>query len=270
MAASPNGSFAGGLPDVYERYLVSPLFRPFAVDLLRRVQIDKAGSLLDVACGTGIAGRAAREIAGDRLRVVGVDLSAAMLAKARSVAPSIEWREGDAARLPVVDGEIFDVVICHQGLQFLADKRSALREMRRALASNGRVGVATWLGVDALPLMRDLQRVAERHVGPFVDARHGFGDPHAVERLLVDGGFRVALVETITHTVRLEGGIEVFPRLNAMAIVSMLEAATSMSQAARARLGDAIARDSADAARAYVDGDELVFDLASIVAVGVA
>jgi len=67
-------------------------------------------------------------------RVVGVDVSPGMIAMAKAVAPNIDWREGDAAHLPVGVEEAFDIVSCHQGLQFFADRPAAIGEMRRVLA----------------------------------------------------------------------------------------------------------------------------------------
>jgi ubiquinone/menaquinone biosynthesis C-methylase UbiE len=44
-------------------------------------------------------------------KVVGVDISPDMLAVARAVAPSVDWRQGNATDLPLQDGEQFDVVL---------------------------------------------------------------------------------------------------------------------------------------------------------------
>jgi hypothetical protein len=41
-------------PEIYERVLVQPLFRPFAEELVARLQPVQSDSLIDVACGTGI------------------------------------------------------------------------------------------------------------------------------------------------------------------------------------------------------------------------
>jgi trans-aconitate methyltransferase len=86
MMASPG--FTGSLPEMYERFLVAPVFRPFAQALLDRVGVTDDDRLLDVACGTGIVARLARETIGDRVRVVGIDASPGMIAMAKSVAPS--------------------------------------------------------------------------------------------------------------------------------------------------------------------------------------
>jgi len=100
---------------------------------------------LDVACGTGIVARTAARRLGSGGSVVGLDLSAPMLAVARSAATAegvaIEWREGSALQLPLADGA-FDVVFCQQGLQFFPDRPAALREMYRVLAPGRHVGPA--------------------------------------------------------------------------------------------------------------------------------
>jgi ubiquinone/menaquinone biosynthesis C-methylase UbiE len=124
----------------------------------------------------GIVGRVPKERLGDAGNVVGIDVSADMLAVARAVAPNIDWREGDATALPLNDGEQFDVVVCQQGLQFFPDKAGAVTEMRRALSDRGRLAIATWRSDDEIPFFRAMRKVAERHLGAIVDQRYSFGD----------------------------------------------------------------------------------------------
>ena len=63
-------------------------------------------SVLDAGCGTG---RVAIELAARGIDVVGVDLDAAMLAQARSKAPSIPWVHGSVEDVAI--GREFDVVV---------------------------------------------------------------------------------------------------------------------------------------------------------------
>lgn len=267
MATAEQGLFTSSPPERYERFLVEPLFRPFAQELLERTSLAPTARLLDVACGTGIVARLARQTIGDRGGVVGVDASPAMLAVARSVAPTIDWREGDAAQLPIRPDETFDVVTCHQGLQFFPDKPAAVREMRRVLDLGGRVAIATWQSVEDIPLIRDLHRVAERYLGSYVDYRHCFGDAEALNQLLTDTGFHDVRVETVSRTVRLDGSADVCSRLNTMAVVGMSPAAKGMTDEERAHVADAITNDSVKALQGYVDGTELVFSLSTNIAI---
>jgi ubiquinone/menaquinone biosynthesis C-methylase UbiE len=259
---------SSSLPELYERFLVGPLFRVFSEELLDRVGLAEDNRILDVACGTGIVARLAQQRLGDRGRVVGVDASPAMIAIARSVAPAIDWRQGDAAQLPVNDEDTFDIVTCHQGLQFFRDRPAAIREMRRVLAPRGRLALATWRVVEEVPLVRDLQLVAERHLGPVVDQRHSMGDGNIITGLLADAGLRGIGVETITCTVRMSGGADTFAQLNTMAIVGMSSTAKTMTEDQRAQVARAIVNDSVAALQPSLEGGDLVFDLSSNIAIG--
>jgi ubiquinone/menaquinone biosynthesis C-methylase UbiE len=251
--------------EIYERVLVAPLFRPFAEQLIARAALSRGDSVLDVACGTGIVARVAREQLGAEARIVGVDVAPAMLAVARAVDPAIDWREGNAAALPVTAAEQFTIATCHQGLQFMPDKPAALREMRRVLAPRGRVGVATWIALDDLPEMRALNAVAERHVGPIVDSRHSLGDGNALKQLLTDAGFADVSVETVTHDVEFADGA-LFARLNAMAVIGMSETGKVMSEPQRGELAGRIAVESHDAVAKVTRNGVFRLPLSTIIA----
>jgi ubiquinone/menaquinone biosynthesis C-methylase UbiE len=247
-------------PEMYEQNLVGPLFRLWVEPTLDAVGLGPGERVLDVACGTGVVARLARERVGSRGKVVGIDLSPAMLAVARAVGPGVDWREGDVAALPLEDGERFDVVICQQGLQFFSDRLAALREMHRALGAGGRVAVSTWRPDEEIPLCIDLRRVAERHVGPIVDRRHTLGESGPLEALLEEAGFRDVRSTILSRTTRFPDG-SVFARMNAMALVGMSEAGPTISEEERGRLVTNIVRDCADVMRRYSDDSGLAFEL---------
>ncbi len=110
--------------------------RPTVLGLLDGV---RDGSVLDLACGTGVYSRHARRL-GAR-RVVGVDISAEMVEVARRAevrtALGVEYRVGDAAELPVLG--TFDVVLAVYLFNY-ADSAAALARMARACARNLRPG----------------------------------------------------------------------------------------------------------------------------------
>ena len=231
--------------EVYERVLVGPLFRPFAEQLVSRLAPHPDDSVIDVACGTGIVARVARERLGTAARIVGVDVAPAMLAVARAVEPAIDWREGNATSLPVSATEQFTILTCHQGLQFMPDKPAAIREMRRVLSPGGRVGIATWRSLQEMPGVLELNAIAERHVGRIVDSRHSFGDAGALKSLLSDGGFKDVSVETVAHDVHFADGA-LYARLNAMAVIGMSDTGKSLGEAERGELAGRIAVESQD------------------------
>jgi ubiquinone/menaquinone biosynthesis C-methylase UbiE len=168
-------------PVMYERHLVGPLFRPWVEPALDEVRLSAGDRVLDIACGTGIVARIAKQRLDGTGRVVGVDVSADMLGVGRAAAPDIDWREGDAGALPLREGEQFDVVVCQQGLQFFPDKPRAAAQFRRALARGGRLAVAVWRSDDEIPFFRELRSVAERRLGAIEDQRYGFGDADRLE-----------------------------------------------------------------------------------------
>jgi ubiquinone/menaquinone biosynthesis C-methylase UbiE len=263
-AFAPNQSF----PEMYERALVAPLFRPWAEDLLDRLRVGAGDRVLDVACGTGIVARIARQRMGPGARVVGVDASAPMLAVARTVAPNVEWREGSAVALPVEGGESFDVVTCQQGLQFFPDNAVAAREMRRVLAPGGRLGLSVWRGLEDNVFFRELHAIAERHLGPLVDARHSYGDGEALARLLRDAGFHDVHVERLVKTIRFGDGA-LFIRMNTMALVGMSAVSKTMDEQQKSQTVDRITTDSGSVLARYSDAGGLAFELTSNVATAI-
>jgi ubiquinone/menaquinone biosynthesis C-methylase UbiE len=250
--------------EMYERALVQPLFRPCAERVLERTGLRTSERLLDVACGTGIVSRLGKGRVGPDGAVVGIDLSPEMIAVAKSEAPDLDFRQGDATALPLEDGERFEVAICQQGLQFMRDRSAAAQQMRRALVAGGRVAVATWRPVEEQPPLHELQTVAERHLGPVVDQRHALGNADELARLLVDAGFTDVKVETVAYEVRFPEGTP-FANMNAMALASMGPAGAARTPEEKAKLVAAIAADSESVAQRYTKGG-IIFKMATNVA----
>lgn len=111
--------------------------------------------VVDVGCGAGIDTLIAARMVGPSGHVVGVDMTLAMLARARtSVAETglgnVEIRAGFGEALPVVDGWA-DVVISNGVLNLMPDKSTALREMARVLKPAGRLQIGDILVQRAVP-----------------------------------------------------------------------------------------------------------------------
>jgi ubiquinone/menaquinone biosynthesis C-methylase UbiE len=256
-------------PEIYERALVGPLFRPWAESLLDDVQLGPGDRVLDIACGTGIVARLARERLGATGRVVGIDLNPQMLEVARRVAPTVDWWQGDAGALPLGDNDAFDVVLCQQGLQFFQDRAVAARQMRRALVKGGRLGVSTWRSDEEFPLLRGLRAAAERHVGPIDDRRHSLGEAGPIEVVLREAGFQNIRSKHFSRTIRFTDG-SAFVRLNAMALVSMSAASDTLDDEARQRAVAAISDDSAELVRRHTDEAGFAYEIGANVVLAIA
>jgi SAM-dependent methyltransferase len=97
--------------------------------------------VVDVGSGAGFDSFIAAGQVGPDGRVVGVDMTAEMLAKARVSAQAlgldqVEFREGLAERLPVEDGWA-DAVISNGVINLCADKKAVFEEIRRVLKPGG-------------------------------------------------------------------------------------------------------------------------------------
>ena len=108
-------------------------------------QIASGSHVVDVGCGAGIDSLIASRMVGDAGRVIGVDMTVAMLEKARRsaaeiAASNVDFREGLAETLPV-DDEWADVVISNGVMNLCPDKLAALREMARVLQPGGRLQI---------------------------------------------------------------------------------------------------------------------------------
>jgi SAM-dependent methyltransferase len=106
---------------------------------LRRLQPGER--VVDVGSGAGFDSFVAAAQVGPKGRVVGVDMTAEMLAKSRATAEllaldHVEFRDGLAERLPVEDGWA-DVVISNGVFNLCADKRAVFDEAWRVLRPGG-------------------------------------------------------------------------------------------------------------------------------------
>jgi SAM-dependent methyltransferase len=102
-------------------------------------------TVVDVGSGAGFDALIASRMVGPTGRVIGIDMTEAMLDKARAGARSIgaanvEFRQGLAEELPLPD-EIADVVISNGVLNLTTDKVATLREWARVLRPGGRLQV---------------------------------------------------------------------------------------------------------------------------------
>jgi SAM-dependent methyltransferase len=112
--------------------------------MLDALVVQRGMRILDVASGPGYLAAAAGNRGAD---VVGVDFSAAMVAQARRIFPSLEFRIGDAENLPF-PGESFGAVgISFEMLHFPHPER-ALAEAFRVLQPGGRIAITVWATPD--------------------------------------------------------------------------------------------------------------------------
>lgn len=102
--------------------------------------------VLDLGSGAGLDAFRAAEAVGPSGRVIGVDMTPAMLERARAGAArlglsTVEFREGRIEALPVDDASV-DVVISNCVINLSGDKAAVFREVERVLVPGGRMTVS--------------------------------------------------------------------------------------------------------------------------------
>ena len=204
-----------------------------------QVLLDRAGArpgerILDVGCGCGATTIAfAERVAPDGF-VLGIDISAPMLARAREIAPQglpLHFVLADATVHPF-DPAGFDLLVSRFGVMFFADPVASFTNLRSALRPSGRVAFACWREPRHNPwMMTPLQAVYE-HVpkmprpepedpGPFA-----FASEERVHRILEQAGFSGIAMESRDLSLDIamgrgldaavEGALEIGPASRAL------------------------------------------------------
>jgi arsenite methyltransferase len=109
-------------------------------------QLDPGERVVDCGSGAGADALIAARLVGPTGHVIGVDMTAEMLAAARATAAdvplaNVEFREGLMEALPIETGWA-DVVISNGVLNLVPDKAAAIAEMYRVLRPGGRLQAA--------------------------------------------------------------------------------------------------------------------------------
>jgi SAM-dependent methyltransferase len=158
--------------------------------------------VLDVGCGTGPTTRRAALEVGAGGRVVGLDVSARMLAAAAAQpnedggAP-VEWVTADVVTWQPDPG-VFDVVLSRLGVMFFSDPAAAFGRLATATRPGGRLAMAVWARRDeselfAVPLHAALDQLRHRGVPvkapPEDDEPFSLWNPATVITLLTAAGW---------------------------------------------------------------------------------
>ncbi|MEM9743871.1 MAG: methyltransferase domain-containing protein [Pseudomonadota bacterium] len=187
---------AGNFGTLYEELFVPALFLPWGEKSVEAAAIKPGETVLDAACGTGVVARFARE---KTSHVVGIDLSDAMLAAARELDSTVEWRQGDVTDMPF-DANAFDVAICQFALMFFPDKTRALRELARVAK---RLVVVVWQELDQSPGYREFVQLIRETAGSepadVLASPFSLGDVATTRALFRDAGLSPTVATDATE-----------------------------------------------------------------------
>jgi SAM-dependent methyltransferase len=192
--------------------------------------------VLDVGCGCGQTLLELADVVGPQGRVVGVDISPPMLARARELTagrPEIEAVLADA-QTHALPPASFDAIFSRFGVMFFQDARVAFANLRAALRPGGHLAFVCWQPIERNPWAGvPLAAVMRLRPGaPLPELLHAdlpgpfyMGDPARIQAILSDAGFKAVDVAPWEGRIQFGG---------AMTLAEALDYGRQIGPAARA------------------------------------
>lgn len=228
---------------------------------LERAAARVGEHVLDVGCGCGQTSLQLAERVGPEGSVVGLDISAVMLERARERAAhagvgQIAFRNADA-QTEAFDGS-FDLVFSRFGVMFFAQPREAFANLLGALRAGGRFTALTWQALADNPWMMVPLQAAAKHLPPGnpppPDAPGPFAlaDAARVEGILRAAGFEDVRHEPVERELVVGGGGSLD---EAVSFVLQLGPVGAALRDADPTLRETVSREVRSALEPYHDGD---------------
>jgi ubiquinone/menaquinone biosynthesis C-methylase UbiE len=130
--------------DILDKFDALPGIQVLKQGAIERCRLREGMSVLDSGCGAGLETVRLARLVAPSGKVTGLDASQAFLAEARKRARDlrlpIEYRQGDAQRLPFADRS-FDVARAERLFLYLQEPAAALAELARVTKNRGSVYV---------------------------------------------------------------------------------------------------------------------------------
>jgi SAM-dependent methyltransferase len=212
------------------------MLAPVSDILIDRAAAGASERIVDVGCGCGAISIALAEQVGPTGHVLGIDISAPMLGRARQIAQKslpIDFILGDATVYPFATGS-FDLLVSRFGVMFFAEPVVSFANLRRALRPSGRLAFACWREPRENPWMMTSLQAVYQHVpklprpGPEDPGPFAFASEQRVTGILSEAGFSGIAMEPchLSLDVAIGRGLD-----------AAVEAALAIGPAARALQG---------------------------------
>jgi ubiquinone/menaquinone biosynthesis C-methylase UbiE len=194
------------------------LLAPVLQILIDRIGPKAGDRIVDIGCGCGATSIALAERVAPEGFVLGVDISAPMLERARQLAPKglpLDFAQADATVYPF-EPQSFDLLVSRFGVMFFAEPVSSFGNLRGAMRPKGRVVFACWREPKENPwMMAPLQAVYRQvprlpQVGPEDPGPFAFASEERVTRILREAGYTDIAMEpcNIALDISIGRGLE--------------------------------------------------------------
>jgi ubiquinone/menaquinone biosynthesis C-methylase UbiE len=176
-------------------------------DPITLASLQEGETVLDLGSGGGIDCFMAAKRVGETGHVIGVDMTAEMIEKARRNksnlgAKNVEFRLGEIEHLPVAD-ETIDVVISNCVINLSPDKPQVIRDTYRVLRSGGRIAVSDIVTDGPLP------QVVQDSLAAWAGCVAGALDYREYQAILEDAGFiDIEITPVELEASQIEGLVE--------------------------------------------------------------
>ncbi len=195
-------------------------------------EITPGMTVLDLGSGAGFDAFLAWKKVGPTGRVIGVDMTDDMLARARENAQkhgatNVEFRKGQIEKLPV-DSASVDLVISNCVINLSTDKKAVFSEIARVLKPGGRFAVSD------IVLLSELPEKIKQDVGAYVGCLAGASSMGDYVKLALDAGLKKLRILEIQHGSKLvevlapEGGAKTCCGSNPEAIAAAAAASIKL------------------------------------------
>ena len=258
---------AGGRHWVERQQSQDTVLAPILHATLDRAQVRAGEHVVDIGCGTGASAIALAEGVGPSGQVLGVDVSAPMLARAAERLPPgspVKLVRADATTYPFQPAG-HDLLFSRFGVMFFAEPARAFANLRAALKPSGRLTFACWRRFDENPWLQVPLRAALEHVpplprpGPDDPGPFSFASEARVQRILDEAGFRSVALEPRDFALDIACGRGIDEALQAaMEIGPTSRALQDQGPEVRATVATSIRR----ALQSYQRGDKVALPAA--------
>lgn len=193
--------------------ILSAQIRPLGLAAMNRLDPRPGERIIDVGCGCGETTAEIARRVGSNGRVLGIDISEPLGAKARKVTaelPHVEIRITDAQTSPL-ESEAFDALFSRFGVMFFADPVAAFANLRNALRVGGRLSFVCWRAISenfwmTIPAMAVMQHIPVKRPDPDAPGPFAFADIDKLHKILESAGLHNVQHEAVSESLFVAGG----------------------------------------------------------------